>query len=114
MADAAALRLPELAELDTATLMKLVQTGEEELAARKKRERAAFFAEMRERAAALGLNPDELAGSFGKGGARRASPSPKYRNPDNPAETWSGRGAEPKWLRDLESQGRRREEFIIQ
>ncbi|WP_346016210.1 H-NS histone family protein [Bradyrhizobium sp. C-145] len=24
---------------------------------------------------------------------------PKYRNPKNPAETWSGRGRLPRWLR---------------
>jgi DNA-binding protein H-NS len=23
---------------------------------------------------------------------------PKYRNPDNPAETWTGRGHRPRWL----------------
>ena len=23
---------------------------------------------------------------------------PKYRNPDNPAESWSGRGHRPRWL----------------
>lgn len=24
---------------------------------------------------------------------------PKYRNPTNPAETWAGRGKQPKWVR---------------
>ncbi len=28
----------------------------------------------------------------------RAHVPPKYRNPDNPAETWTGRGRQPKWL----------------
>lgn len=23
---------------------------------------------------------------------------PKYRNPDNPSETWAGRGKQPRWL----------------
>ncbi|WP_343639668.1 H-NS histone family protein [Roseateles sp.] len=35
----------------------------------------------------------------------------RYRNPANPADTWSGRGRAPKWLADLEAQGRGREEF---
>jgi DNA-binding protein H-NS len=32
--------------------------------------------------------------------ARRPYPpvSPKYRNPDRPSETWSGRGRQPRWL----------------
>jgi DNA-binding protein H-NS len=24
--------------------------------------------------------------------------APKYRNPDNPIETWAGRGLKPRWL----------------
>ncbi len=28
----------------------------------------------------------------------RAHVPPKYRNPNNPAETWTGRGRQPKWV----------------
>jgi len=28
----------------------------------------------------------------------RATVPPKYRNPENPAETWTGRGRQPKWV----------------
>jgi DNA-binding protein H-NS len=31
-------------------------------------------------------------------GQRRGPLPPQYRNPDNPAETWSGRGHRPRWL----------------
>jgi DNA-binding protein H-NS len=31
-------------------------------------------------------------------GSQRAPVLPKYRNPDNPAESWSGRGHRPRWL----------------
>jgi DNA-binding protein H-NS len=32
--------------------------------------------------------------------ARRPYPkvSPKYRNPERPSETWSGRGKQPRWV----------------
>ncbi len=51
----------------------------------------------------------ELAGAAGSGRrARKVEDSaaadgrahvpPKYRNPDNSAETWTGRGRQPKWL----------------
>jgi DNA-binding protein H-NS len=33
----------------------------------------------------------------GRGGLRGAV-APKYRNPENPAETWAGRGLRPRWL----------------
>jgi len=38
---------------------------------------------------------------------------PKYRNPDNPAETWAGRGQQPKWLAVETAKGRKLEEFLI-
>ncbi len=37
----------------------------------------------------------------------------KFRNPQNPAETWSGRGRPARWLAALEAQGRKRAEFAV-
>jgi DNA-binding protein H-NS len=39
--------------------------------------------------------------------------SPKYRNPKNPTETWSGRGKQPRWLGALIRAGRRLDDFLI-
>jgi DNA-binding protein H-NS len=38
---------------------------------------------------------------------------PKYRNPDLPEETWSGRGKRPKWLAKALAAGHTLEEFKI-
>lgn len=38
---------------------------------------------------------------------------PKYCNPKNPAETWSGRGKLPRWLRPQLRGGRKLDEFLI-
>jgi len=38
---------------------------------------------------------------------------PLYRDPANPADTWSGRGLPARWLANYEAQGRSREEFRI-
>jgi DNA-binding protein H-NS len=38
----------------------------------------------------------------------------KFRNPDNPSETWSGRGKNPRWLVRLIAAGRKLDEFRIQ
>jgi DNA-binding protein H-NS len=37
----------------------------------------------------------------------------KYRNPNNRAETWAGRGAMPRWLAAEIKQGKNREDFAI-
>ena len=39
--------------------------------------------------------------------------SPKFRNPDNSAEAWSGRGLQPRWLRAAIKTGKSIEDFRI-
>jgi DNA-binding protein H-NS len=39
--------------------------------------------------------------------------SPKYRNPERPSETWSGRGKQPRWLVAHLKSGRRIDDFAI-
>jgi DNA-binding protein H-NS len=31
--------------------------------------------------------------------------APKYQNPNNAAQTWSGKGKQPKWVEDVLAQG---------
>lgn len=39
--------------------------------------------------------------------------APKYRNPANAKETWTGRGKQPRWLASETSKGRALDEFLI-
>jgi DNA-binding protein H-NS len=39
---------------------------------------------------------------------------PKFRNPDDPAETWAGRGKQPRWLAEQLRSGKRMDDFKIQ
>jgi DNA-binding protein H-NS len=39
---------------------------------------------------------------------------PKYRNPADPAETWAGRGRQPRWLTEQLKSGRKLDDFRIQ
>jgi DNA-binding protein H-NS len=47
---------------------------------------------------------------------RRAYPQvfPKYRNPAQPAETWAGRGKQPRWLTAQLKLGKKIEDFRIE
>jgi DNA-binding protein H-NS len=47
--------------------------------------------------------------------ARRTYPpvAPKYRNPINPAEVWSGRGKRPRWLEPQIQAGKGLDDFLI-
>jgi DNA-binding protein H-NS len=62
---------------------------------------------------------DELGRRFGGVPAevpqRRPYPEvkPKYQNPNEPSETWSGRGKTPRWVAELIAAGRKLDEFKI-
>ena len=39
---------------------------------------------------------------------------PKFWNPDEPSQTWTGRGKQPRWLAAQLRSGRRIEDFLIE
>jgi len=49
--------------------------------------------------------------AFGRG--VRGKVAPKYRNPENPGETWAGRGLKPRWLAAALKSGKKLDDFII-
>ncbi len=48
----------------------------------------------------------------GMGPAKSKYP-PKYRNPDNPNQTWSGRGRQPAWFKSAFAKGKTRDDLTI-
>ena len=58
---------------------------------------------------------DQLDNQANASQRRRPYPpvQPKFRNPDNPAETWSGRGRQPHWVVEQLRLGKRMEELKI-
>lgn len=66
-----------------------------------------------------GLSASEIAKALNVGKPAKAKTSkapkaakktgkvaPKYRNPANHAETWTGRGVSPKWVAELKASGK--------
>lgn len=76
-------------------------------------------------AKAEGYTIEELFGTGSGGGRAAKAPvaargarklgkvAPKYRNPENPKETWTGRGKQPRWLAAYTAKGRNLGEFVI-
>lgn len=56
---------------------------------------------------------------FGVGGTVRTkrrgtgSVAPKYRNPADPEQTWSGRGKRPRWFNDALKAGKKEKDLAI-
>jgi DNA-binding protein H-NS len=77
---------------------------------------AAINAQVSERRRELETELAKLAQFGGRGGKRggaRGAVAPKYRNPENPAETWAGRGLKPRWLTAAIKGGKKIEDFAI-
>ncbi|NBC89021.1 MAG: H-NS histone family protein [Alphaproteobacteria bacterium] len=76
------------------------------------REREAAFREAEEVAKKHGYSLNDLVGPAGRRGRARggkasgAKNPPKFRNPENPKQTWSGRGRKPQWIKDAEAEGK--------
>ncbi|MEX5562086.1 H-NS histone family protein [Pseudophaeobacter sp. 1A16562] len=49
-------------------------------------------------AAKYGFALEEITGGNQRGGGKKQKAAAKYRNPNNPEETWSGRGRKPHWV----------------
>ncbi len=61
--------------------------------------------------------PGKAGGKKAAGASRstlRGQPvPPKYRNPDDPTQTWAGRGHKPRWMADALAAGRTLDDFLI-
>jgi DNA-binding protein H-NS len=91
------------------------------LQALKSQVEAAISAKVTERRRELESQLSKLSGfggrggkatKFGRGGAR-GPVAAKYRNPENPTETWAGRGLKPRWLTAAIKSGKSLEDFAI-
>jgi len=89
-----------LDSLSPAELQALIKSAEAQMQSARK----SHVQEVRTKIEALlksaGLTIDEVYPR--RGGQRSKGPkaavAPKYRNPENPAQTWSGRGKRPLWF----------------
>jgi DNA-binding protein H-NS len=76
----------------------------------KERERADLKSKIASLAENAGFSVSEL---FGGGRGKGGKVAVKYRNKDNPAETWTGRGRQPKWLAARLAKGSKLADFSI-
>lgn len=83
--------------LDSASieqLNSLIKKAQEEIERKKVDEIQVTRHRWLEQAAQLGMSPEEILQYSG-----RRKGKAKYRNPDNPDQTWTGRGKKPNWLK---------------
>lgn len=62
----------------------------------------------------MGFSLSDLTGAAGRGrrgGAAGPEGQPKYAHPDDPTQTWSGRGRRPRWVTDQIEAGKSLEDL---
>jgi DNA-binding protein H-NS len=105
---------PNLEKLTIKELNDLATRISEEIEHRKEAEKATIKQRIEELANKAGVSIHELYGmNRGRGAGRGGKVAPKYRNPDNKMETWTGRGRQPRWLVAKLAKGGKLADFAI-
>ena len=102
--------LENLSEEELAEVIANAQRALKEIQHGKRKE---VFAQIRQLAASVGVTVEIQDADKPAGSRRGGKVAPKYRNPDNFEETWTGRGMKPRWLQAQIELGRSPEEFLI-
>lgn len=78
------------------------------------RRKAEARARIEELAREMGYPLAELVGAESGIARRKQRPGvARYRNPENPSDTWSGRGRKPRWFVAALDAGRRPEDMLV-
>ena len=99
----------DLRELDRDALLRLRKDVDQALQNYDKRKRDVALREMQEVAEKHGLSMKD----FMKNGSARSVNAPKFRHPENPELTWSGRGRQPTWYKEAIGAGADPEDLKI-
>ena len=105
-----------LDSLSPAELQALIKSAEAQMDSARKNHVKEVRAKIDGILAGAGLSIGEVYPTRGGRSAKgsKAAVAPKYRNPDNASQTWSGRGKRPLWFVDaLKKKGVTAESLLI-
>ncbi len=106
-----------LESLSPAELQALIKNAEAQMDSARKNHVKEVRAKIDGILASFGLTIGEVYPTRGGKSAKgpKAAVAPKYRNPDNASQTWSGRGKRPLWFVEaLKKRGVTAESLLIQ
>jgi len=106
----------DLSKLSIEELENLVRDTQAEIVARKEAERQRVLQQMRELAGSIGMSLEDLLKQEKRGGrgAQVATVEAKYRHPEDPGLTWSGRGKRPQWVNDALAAGKTLDDLAVE
>lgn len=97
-----------LDEMSRKELTALRDQIEKALSKLHKKEKKEALAAAQKAAAEFGFSLDDLTrkGMAGKSAAKATSLKPKYANPTDATQTWTGKGRQPNWFKSAISSGK--------
>ncbi len=101
----------ELEALSLSELKKIQKDVAKAISTYQDRQKAEARAKVEALARELGYSLAELLGTDTK--SARAPAAAKYRHPENPALTWSGRGRKPQWFVEALEAGKTASDLAI-
>ncbi|WP_347986973.1 H-NS histone family protein [Methylomonas sp. AM2-LC] len=104
--------MTDLTQLSEMELQEVIDKAEKALKDRLVSKRKEVIAQIKELAASAGLVV-EIHDADKFIDRKNSKVAPRFRNPADPLQTWSGRGLAPKWMQALISSGRSKSEFEI-
>jgi DNA-binding protein H-NS len=90
----------DLAKLSSAQLRDLQQQLQGELKQRTTQDRSEALEKIHAIARSVGLPLKELVGAAPGRGGRTGTVAAQFRNPADASQQWTGRGRQPKWVKD--------------
>ncbi len=87
----------DLSTMSRVELQRLITDAQTALKNAEERERNEALKAAQDAAAKFGFSLEEIADTA-RERQKKSKSGPKYRNPNNPEETWSGRGRKPHWV----------------
>lgn len=103
-----------LDEMNREELETLRADIDKAIVALRKRERKEALEAAQKAAASYGFSLDELTSkSAGRSTAKGATAEPKYMNPENPTQTWTGKGRQPNWYKQAIESGKDADDLLI-
>lgn len=100
----------KLEKMSKDELLQLIKDAEKALKSLEARRLADAKKAVETAAKEYGFSLDELMGGVGKKGPKGV---PKYANPNDKGQTWTGKGRKPKWVVDALEAGKSLDDLSI-
>lgn len=107
--------MPDISNLSVEELRKLTAEAQALIESKKDQEIEDAYHQITQIAESVGMSLEQFIeyGAQKRKKSTRKSVEPRYRNKNNTAETWTGRGKKPRWLVAELEKGAKLEDFLI-